>query len=64
MGQPRQRETVRSARQGKGQEAAQGASSQRKMLLPISGSGKRAAKEEPKKAAKPVRAPARSKNAG
>jgi DNA end-binding protein Ku len=34
------------------------------MLLPISGSGKRAAKEEPKKAEKPVRAPARSKKAG
>jgi len=37
------------------------------MLLPISGSGKRAAKETvkeaPKKAAKPVRAPARSRKA-
>jgi DNA end-binding protein Ku len=40
---------------------------QREMLLPIagSGSGKRAAKEEPKKAEKPARAPAaRSKKAG
>jgi DNA end-binding protein Ku len=42
---------------------------QREMLLPISGGGKRAVKEaskpEPKKAAKPVRAPAaRSKKAG
>jgi DNA end-binding protein Ku len=37
---------------------------QREMLLPISGNGKRAAKEEPKKAEKPVRAPARSKKAG
>ena len=45
---------------------------QREMLLPISGGGKRAAKEtvketskpEPKKAEKPVRVPARSKKAG
>jgi DNA end-binding protein Ku len=38
---------------------------QREMLLPIAGSGKRAAKEkeEPKKAAKPARAPARSRKA-
>jgi DNA end-binding protein Ku len=36
------------------------------MLLPIagSGSGKRAAKEEPKKAAKPARTAARAKKAG
>ena len=40
---------------------------QREMLLPISGSGKRAkeeAKQEPKKAQKPARAPTRSKKAG
>jgi DNA end-binding protein Ku len=39
---------------------------QREMLLPIagSGSGKRAAKEEPKKAAKPTRTMARAKKAG
>jgi DNA end-binding protein Ku len=39
---------------------------QREMLLPIAGSGKAAAKEkaEPKKAAKPARAPARSRKAG
>jgi DNA end-binding protein Ku len=39
---------------------------QREMLLPISGNGngKRAAKEEPKKSAKPTRAPARAKKAG
>jgi DNA end-binding protein Ku len=37
---------------------------QREMLLPISGSGKRAAKEEPKKSEKPARAPARTKKAG
>ena len=40
------------------------ASGQREMLLPISGSGKRAAREEPKKAEKPVRATGRSKKAG
>jgi DNA end-binding protein Ku len=34
------------------------------MLLPISGSGKRAAKETAKKAEKPVRATARTKKAG
>jgi DNA end-binding protein Ku len=39
---------------------------QREMLLPISGNGngKRAAKEEPKKAEKPARAPTRSRKAG
>ena len=37
---------------------------QREMLLPISGNGKRAAKEEAKKPAKPARASARSKKAG
>jgi DNA end-binding protein Ku len=37
---------------------------QREMLLPIAGSGKRAAKDEQKKATKPARAPARSKKAG
>src|SRR6187401_1261718 len=48
----------------KGKKPRKAASGQREMLLPISGSGKRAAKETvkeaPKKAAKPVRAPARS----
>jgi DNA end-binding protein Ku len=48
----------------KGKKAGKAASGQREMLLPISGSGKRAAKEQPKKAEKPVRAPARSKKAG
>ncbi|TMJ50668.1 MAG: Ku protein [Alphaproteobacteria bacterium] len=57
------------AAKAKGRKAGKAASSQREMLLPISGSGKRAAKEEPKvqepkKAEKPVRAPARSKKAG
>src|SRR5689334_16616937 len=48
---------------GKKPKRAEG---QREMLLPISGngSGKRAAKEEPKKPAKPTRAPARAKKAG
>jgi DNA end-binding protein Ku len=51
----------------KGKKPRKAASGQREMLLPIS--GKRAAKEEPKvqepkKAEKPVRAPARSKKAG
>ena len=52
----------------KGKKAGKAASGQREMLLPISGSGKRAKEEprvqEPKKAEKPVRAPARSKKAG
>jgi DNA end-binding protein Ku len=57
----------------KGKKPRKAAAGQREMLLPISGSGKRAAKEEPKvqaprkteKAEKPpVRAPARSKKAG
>jgi DNA end-binding protein Ku len=49
----------------KGKKPRKATSGQREMLLPIS--GKRAAKEEarePKKAEKPVRAPARSKKAG
>jgi DNA end-binding protein Ku len=52
------------AAKAKGKKAGKAASGQREMLLPISGSGKRAAKEEPKKASKPVRAAARSKKAG
>jgi DNA end-binding protein Ku len=52
------------AAKAKGKKAGKAASGQREMLLPIAGSGKRAAKEEPKKAEKPVRAPARSKKAG
>jgi DNA end-binding protein Ku len=55
------------AAKAKGKKPAKRAEGQREMLLPIS--GKRAAKEEskvqqPKKAEKPVRAPARSKKAG
>ena len=49
----------------KGKKAKR-AEGQREMLLPISGSGKRAAKEkaEPKKVAKPARTTARSRKAG
>ena len=46
---------------GKKQKRIEG---QREMLLPISGNGKRVAKEEAKKPAKPARASARSKKAG
>ena len=57
---------------GKGKKPKKAAAGQREMLLPISGGGKRAAKERketvkeaPKKAEKPVRVPAaRSKKAG
>ena len=53
----------------KGKKPRKAAAGQREMLLPISGSGKRAAKQEPKqdrlkKAEKPARAPVRSKKAG
>jgi DNA end-binding protein Ku len=51
----------------KGKKPRKAAAGQREMLLPISGSGKRAAREEPKKSEKtekPARAPARSKKAG
>ena len=57
-----------SAPPAKGKKPRKAAAGQREMLLPISGSGKRAAKETakeaPKKAEKPVRAPTRSKKAG
>ena len=53
----------------KGKKPRKGAAGQREMLLPISGSGKRAAKETakeaPKKAAeKPARSTARTRKAG
>ena len=48
----------------KGKKPRKAAAGQREMLLPISGSGKRAAREEPKKSEKTARAPARSKKAG
>jgi DNA end-binding protein Ku len=60
--------TVKAESKAKGKKPRKAAAGQREMLLPISGSGKRAAKETakeaPKKAARPVRAPARSKKAG
>jgi DNA end-binding protein Ku len=52
------------AAKAKGKKPRKAAAGQREMLLPISGSGKRAAKEEPKKTEKIVRASARSKKAG
>ncbi|WOH48686.1 Ku protein [Bradyrhizobium sp. sBnM-33] len=52
----------------KGKKPRKAAAGQREMLLPISGNGKRAAKEAPKeapkKAEKPVRTAARTKKAG
>ena len=52
----------------KGKKPKKRMEGQREMLLPIAGSGtaagKRAAKEEPKKAEKPVRTPTRAKKAG
>jgi len=63
------KETAKETAAPKGKKLKKAAAGQREMLLPISGGGKRAAKEaskpEPKKAEKPVRAPAaRSKKAG
>jgi DNA end-binding protein Ku len=52
----------------KGKKPRKAAAGQREMLLPISGSGKRAvketAKEAPKKAEKPARTTARTRKAG
>ena len=50
-----------SAPPAKARKSRKAAAGQREMLLPISG---KRAKDEPKKATKPVRAPARSKKAG
>ena len=62
------RETSKETVKAKGKKPRKAASGQREMLLPISGSGKRAAKETvkeaPKKAEKPVRTAARTKKAG
>jgi DNA end-binding protein Ku len=56
------------AEKAKGKKPRKAAAGQREMLLPISGDGKRAAKETakeaPKKAEKPVRTAARAKKAG
>jgi DNA end-binding protein Ku len=57
-----------AAAKTKGKKPKKAAAGQREMLLPISGGGKRAAKETvkeaPKKAEKPVRSTARAKKAG
>jgi DNA end-binding protein Ku len=61
-----------AAAKAKGKKPKKAAAGQREMLLPISGGGKRAAKETaketvkeaPKKAEKPVRSAARTKKAG
>ena len=63
---------AKTTEKAKGKKPRKAAAGQREMLLPISGSGKRAAKQEPKqdlkqdikKAGKPARAPVRSKKAG
>ena len=59
-----EKQSAPAAANAKGKKPRKAAAGQREMLLPISGSGKRAAKQEPKKSEKPVRAPARSKKAG
>jgi DNA end-binding protein Ku len=69
---PASRESVKENVKAKGKKPRKAAAGQREMLLPISGSGKRAAKENiketvkeaPKKAAKPVRTAGRVKKAG
>ena len=65
---PAAKESAKEAVNAKGNKPRKAASGQREMLLPISGSGKRAAKETvkeaPKKAAKPVRTAGRVKKAG
>jgi DNA end-binding protein Ku len=62
------RQAAPAAEKTKGKKPKKRVEGQREMLLPISGSGKRAAKETakeaPKKAAKPVRAQAKARKAG
>jgi DNA end-binding protein Ku len=62
------RQAAPAAEKAKGKKPKKRVEGQREMLLPISGSGKRAAKESakeaPKKAAKPVRAQAKARKAG
>ena len=72
----KQASPVAAKEKAKGKKPKKAAAGQREMLLPISGSGKRAAKETvketvketpkqaPKKVEKPVRAAARTKKAG
>jgi DNA end-binding protein Ku len=63
-----EKEAVPAAAKTKGKKPKKAAAGQREMLLPISGGGKRAAKETvkeaPKKAEKPARSTARAKKAG
>jgi len=54
----------KSQEKTKGKKPKKRVEGQREMLLPISGGGKRAAKEAPKKAEKPARTAARAKKAG
>jgi DNA end-binding protein Ku len=56
-----EKQAAPAAAKAKGKKTKKRVEGQREMLLPIS--GKRAAKEEPKKADKPVRTPARAKKA-
>jgi DNA end-binding protein Ku len=56
-----EKQAAPAAAKTKGKKAKKRVEGQREMLLPIS--GKRPAKEEPKKADKPVRTPARAKKA-
>ncbi len=55
---------AKATNKAKGKKPRKAAAGQREMLLPITGSGKRAARQEPKTAEKPARAPVRSKKAG
>ena len=55
---------TKAPEKAKGKKPKKAAAGQREMLLPISGGGKRAVKEAPKKAEKPVRTTARAKKAG
>jgi DNA end-binding protein Ku len=67
-----EKQSAPAAEKAKGKRPKKAAAGQREMLLPISGGGKRAAKEtakeavkeSPKKAEKPVRTAARTKKAG
>ncbi|MBR1274709.1 Ku protein [Bradyrhizobium sp. AUGA SZCCT0283] len=67
-----EKQAAPAAAKNKGKKPKKAAAGQREMLLPISGGGKRAAKETaketvkeaPKKAEKPVRSAARTKKAG
>jgi len=67
-----EKQAAPAVEKAKGKKPKKAAAGQREMLLPISGGGKRAAKEtakdtvkeSPKKAEKPVRTAARTKKAG